>query len=50
MIMCKVILLVHTKNQLWIANAKYSFDMSSDNIIREFMAPVNVLCVIYDLV
>ena len=38
------------ENQIWISNAIQKFNMSSEYIMREIVAPANVLCVIYDLV
>ena len=42
----EIIFLAHTMNQMWSANATQYLIMSSGYIIREFVAPVIVLCVI----
>ena len=47
----KVILLMHTKNQKWIANAIYSYNMFFDYIIQEFVAGIcgrNMCHILYD--
>ena len=44
--MAKVFFLARTKNQMWIANARQSFNMSPEYIIRDFVEPVNVLFII----
>ena len=36
--------LVNKMNQMLIANAIYSFEMSPDYIIRELVAPVKFMC------